>query len=95
MATQKEFQEYCVKHGLTFISRTALDAIFGAEEWEADVFMVGFYDDPSHGAAACLLKVDGSVEVCSGFADGVRRMEDAWACVTDDEFLSGHCLHAT
>lgn len=94
MATEQDFKSYCAKHGLTFINKDLLDQLFGAEEWDEDVVLVGFYDDPSHGAAGALLRRDGTVEVCKAFADGIRRMEDVWGTVTDDELAMGECLHA-
>lgn len=95
MVTQQEFQDYCTKHGLSFLTWERLDAIFGAEGYEEEIFMAAFYDDPSHGACAAVLKRDARVEVCYAFADGRRRMEDAWHPVTEAEFRSGRCLHAT
>jgi len=94
MATEQDFKGYCARHGLTFLTKDLLDQLFGAEEWDDDVVMAGFYDDPSHGAAGALLKRDGTVEVVTAFADGVRHVEDVWIQVTDGELELGVPLHA-
>ena len=94
MATEQDFKQYCVRHGLTFVSRDGLDVLFGAEEWDDDVSIVGFFDDPSQAAPGALLKRDGTVEVVKAFADGRKRLEDTWGQVTDGELSSGHRLHA-
>lgn len=87
--TKDEFKAYCARWSLTFVDAVDLDE----GEWP-ETAAVGFFDDPSYGAAGAHLLNTGKVYVVTAFCDGRRRMEDEWRAVTESELASGRRLHA-
>lgn len=86
-------QKYCQRHGLIFKTFADLAERDGEEEWEG-IKAAGMYDGDICAPAAVVLKDDDTFEVVAGFADGIRRMEDAWEHVTPSALESGKRIHA-